>query len=171
MGCLKNSHFLLYILSFLVCGCAGPSYKVLHQGRLAVELQVSPDRVLLECEYQYDNDMKNLYGFMMHILDDENTVLSISQFNFLDKESCYKRISKIGEILKTGKQIYIGGMGDLTEPRIQQERQYVFPGKGTFFYNNRVLQFMVIANEHGLCFDAFSGAEKPCPRDPFPIKK
>ena len=62
-------------------------------------------------------------------------------------------------------------MGDLTEPRIQQERQYVFPGKGTFFYNNRVLQFMVIANEHGLCFDAFLGAEKPCPRHPFPIKK
>lgn len=149
------------------------SYRVGKQGNNSVELNVTPDRVLLECEWIYDADIpdpEDAYGFMIHVLDDENTVLSVTQNNLLDKESCYDRINFISSILKRGKIIYIGGMGDLKDPRKTEKHEYTFPGIGTFRGNGRVLQFGVIANEKGQCFDAHRAGEKPCPRDPFSIK-
>lgn len=161
----------LLIILFL-SGCATSSFKLIQQHELAAELKVTPDRVLLECENQYKDDSGNGYGFMMHVLDDENTVLSIVQTNVIDKGSCFKRIEKIGKILKTGKAIYVGGMGNLNKPRIKENKTYTFPHLGTFHGNGRNAQFMVIANEKGLCYDAYSGDEDPCPREPiFSLKR
>jgi len=151
-------------------GCATSSFKVLRQSEYAVELKVTPDRVLMECEYQLDHDDKDAYGFLMYILDDENTAISVVQANVLDKGSCLRRIQMIGRILKKGKIIYVGGMGYLTDPKRKEERAYTFPLLGTFHGNGHVLQFMVIANEQGLCYDAYSGDEAPCPREPFSLK-
>ena len=106
----------------------------------------------------------------MHVLDDANTVLAVVQTNVLDKGSCFERLRQIGRILKTGKTIYIGGMGDISEPRVGEERIYAFPAHGTFRGNGRATQFAVIANERGLCYDAYSGDEKPCPRGVFSLE-
>jgi hypothetical protein len=106
---------------------------------------------------------------MIHVLDDNKTVLSILQGNRLDKESCFERIQKIGKILKGGRRIYIGGMGSIDEARKVDEFTYTFPKWGTFRGNGRVLQFGVIVNEHGACYSAYEREEKPCPRDEFPI--
>jgi len=46
-------------------------------------------------------------------LDEDKTVLIISQGNILGKEDCFRRINKIGKILKSGSKIFIGGMGNL----------------------------------------------------------
>ena len=165
----RGDLFCLIVIS--LCGCATSSFKILYQGKLAVELQATPDRVLLECEYQHDNDTKGLYGFLIHLLDEEKTVLTVAQNNTLTEVDCTRRIKKIGKILNTGRSVYIGGMGDLTEPRIKGTRSYIFPHIGTFYDNGRSLQFSVIANEKGLCYDAYSGDEAPCPREPFPIKE
>jgi hypothetical protein len=170
MAFLKRNRLIPFIFFFVTSGCATSSFKLLKQDQNAAELNITPDRVLVECEYQYDNDDKDAYGFLMRILDDENTVVTIAQMNILDKESCFKRIRKITEILKTGKMIYVGGMGDLTEPRTMGEKQYNFPQIGTFRDNGHTLQFMVIANEQGFCYDAYSGDKKPCPQEPFSIK-
>lgn len=168
MSALKINSFIL--LSFLLfSGCASSTYQVLNQIENATELSVSPDRVLLECEWLYDADIKGLYGFMIHVLDNENTVLTVVQGNTLGKSDCDRRIKKISSILKKGSHIYIAGTGDLTEPRIEGHT-YIFPRKGTFKGNSRVLGFVAIANEFGTCYDAYSGDEKPCPRDPFPLK-
>lgn len=150
-------------------GCATSTYRVLNSGEYGTELNVSPNRVLLECERLLDADEPGLSGFMMHVLDEEDTVLTLVQGNTLDNKTCDRRIKKMSEILNNGKNIYIAGTGDLNKPR-KNGKSYVFPQKGTFNKNGRVLGFAAIANEHGACYDAYSGEEKPCPRDPFPLK-
>jgi len=85
----------------------------------------------------------------------------------LDKEDCFEGITEIKKILKNGKTISIGGMGDLNELRQSEKTTYLFPGLGTFHGNGRALQFMMIWNEHSQCFDSQFGKGKPCPRNDF----
>ncbi|MEK6705861.1 MAG: hypothetical protein AABZ06_08730 [Bdellovibrionota bacterium] len=170
---LKISNSIHILLFFLLSGCATSSFMVLMQEENAAEFKVTPDRVVLECEHQHDSDSKDpndAYGFLMRILDGENTVLTVAQTNVLDKESCSRRIHKIGKILKTGKMVYIGGIGYLNKPKIKGEQKYTFHNIGTFYDNGQSLQFVVIANERGFCYDAYSGDESPCPREPFLLK-
>lgn len=167
----SKKYNLIYVsLFFLMSGCTTSTYRLIKQDKNAAELKVTPDRVLMECEFQPDHDTKDAYGFLMYILDEENTVISVVQPNVLDKKSCLRRIQKIGKILKTGKLIYVGGMGDLTKPKSKEDNKYTFPHIGTFNGNGKNLHFIVIANEKGLCYDAYSGDEEPCPREPFSLK-
>ncbi len=171
MQILKRSSSFYFLTFFILIGCATSSYRILDQDDQSAELSVSPDRVLLECEWLYDADIKGLYGFMIHVLDEENTVLTVNQGNTLGKKDCDRRIKIISKILKEGKNIYIAGIGNINEPRVKGKRSYFFPRKGIFFDNERTLQFVAIANEYGSCYDAYSGEEKPCPREPFPTQK
>ncbi len=166
----KRNSLICTILTCLVSGCATSSFKLIKQDENAAEFKITPDRVIMECEYQPEHDTKDAYGFLMHILDDENTVIAVAQGNVLDKGSCFRRIQKIGKILKTGKMIYVGGMGYLNKPKRKENEIYAFPNLGEFYGNGHTLQFMVIANEQGLCYDAYSGDEDPCPREPFTLK-
>ncbi len=168
MTFLRNS--MILSLFIFLSGCVTSSFKVLRQRELAAEIKVTPDRVIVECEFQYKDEDGDGYGFLMHVLDDEKTVLSVVQTNVLDKGSCMRRLQKIGKILNTGKAIYIGGMGNVIKPRMEEERTYIFPNFGTFHRNGRSMQFAVVANEKGLCYDAYSGDEEPCPREPFSLK-
>ncbi len=141
----------------------------MNQDGLKTELEVTPDRVHLICEHASEN-REIPYGFIISVLDDESTVLSVAQMNTLSKKDCSERLEKIGRILKDGKRIYIAGIGNINEPREAEEWRYTFPKFGTFNTNGRVLQFFAIANEHGACFDAYHGDRKPCPhREEFPI--
>jgi hypothetical protein len=171
MTALKRSCSFYFLIFSIFVGCATSSYRILKQDDHSVELNVSPDRILLECEWLYDADIKGLYGFMIHVLDEENTVLTVSQGNTLDKGSCDRRIKIISKILREGKNIYIAGIGNLNEPRKKGKRAYSLPKKGIFHSNERTLKFVAISNEYGSCYDAYSGDEKPCPREPFPIQK
>lgn len=172
MKSLKRNSWRCFLTFFFLAGCATSSYyRIFNQDDQSTELNVSPDRILLECERLHDADTEGLYGFMIRVLDEENTVLTISQGNTVDKGSCDRRIRKISKILREGKNIYIAGIGTLDVPRIKGKSSYTFPKKGTFNSNERALKFMAIANEHGSCYDAYSGDEKPCPREPFPTKK
>lgn len=169
MSFLRRSSLFL-LLALFVSGCATSRYRVLSHHNSEVELSVTPDRVLLECEDLYDADTKGLSGFMMHVLDDKESVLTLVQGNTLDKSTCEKRIKAIGRILREGKDIYIAGTGDLARAGSGKPRDYSFPGKGTFNKTGSTLGFVAISNENGLCFDAYGGlAEKPCPPEPFPF--
>ncbi|MFN8789826.1 MAG: hypothetical protein ACK5Y2_00040 [Bdellovibrionales bacterium] len=167
-GLKSSSSFCLAILVSVI-GCTTSTYRVLNSGEFGTEIRVSPDRVLLECERLYDADEPGLSGFMIRVLDEENTLLTLVQGNTLDNKTCDHRIKKVNQILAEGKSIYIAGTGDLSRLR-QTGKTYAIPRKGTFASNGRVLGFAAIANEFGSCFDAYSGDEKPCPRDPFPLK-
>lgn len=168
----KINSFSLLIAGFLV-GCASSSYKVDSQTEGRTQLLVTSDRVILECDYltDYTGDIKNAHLFLMHVLDESKTVLTVSQGNILGKEDCFRRISKISKILKSGNKIFIGGMGNLDKPRETQQRRYSFPGLGQFPENGRALQFMTVWNDKGMCYSAYSGDQKPCPSDEFPIVK
>lgn len=158
------------VLTLLLSGCATSSYRILFQDDSAAELSVTPDRVLLECEDLYDADIKGLYGFMIHILNDKGEVLTVVQGNTLDKDSCEHRLKGIEKILREGKKIYIAGRGDLKKVDSSSHEEYAFPKKGKFRSWGRTLGFVAIANESGLCYDAYSGfEEKPCPPEPFPF--
>ncbi len=170
MAFLNRNNIVPYVLFFLVCGCATSSFELLNQHGNAVELKVTPDRVLLECEPQPGHEIEEAHGFLMYILDDQNTVITLARPNVLDKKECFDGLRKIGKILKTGKIIYTGGIGDLTKPKAKNDRKHIFPSLGVFPSNGKSLKFMVIANEHGLCFDAHDGDKGPCPREPFSLK-
>lgn len=158
------------MLAALLSGCASSAYKITNRDGRRVELLVSPDRIVLECEYVSEN-REIPYGFMIHILDDANTVIDTNQMNTLSKEACADRLTKIGRILKTGKQIYVAGIGDIEDPRQTEKWTFHFPGHGTFHSNGRSLQFFNIANEYGLCYGAYSADTKPCPDgENFPIR-
>ena len=168
MNLRKSKILFLFFLLFLSYACSVSTFHVAKQDKNRTELNVTPDRILLECaKLSQENDY---FMFLIYILDEQNTVISTAQGNNLDKESCYERIEEIGKILEKGKEIYIAGMGDLNEPRKKEPYSYTFPKKGTYNSNGRTLQFMAIANEKGQCYSAYHGSDKPCPRDPFPIK-
>jgi hypothetical protein len=170
MSVLKESSSVLFLTFFFVCGCTTSSFKTIKQGDLAVELKVTPDRILLECEPQPGHEIEGAHGFFIHILDDTKTVITVAQFNILDKDECYSGLREIAKILRTGKLIYLGGMGDLKASREGDGRKYTFSRLGTFYSNGKTLKFIVIANEQGLCFDAQDGDKGQCPREPFSLK-
>ncbi|MDZ4678329.1 MAG: hypothetical protein SGI74_12565 [Oligoflexia bacterium] len=149
-------------------GCTTPPYRITKQQGRKVEFNVAPERILMECEEIKTHEV--LYGFMIHVLDEENTVLTMSQGNRLGKKTCFDGIKKIERILKRGKHIYIGAIGDFEVPRVKEEYKYTYPKLGTFHGNGRAFGFMAIANEHGDCYDAYYGDKMPCPQSEFPIK-
>jgi hypothetical protein len=170
MRCSNLNNILLF-MSLCLVGCATSSYRVSSREGRKVELDVTPDRVVLECELASENK-EVPYGFMIHILDEEKTVLNVTQTNNLSKEDCFRRIEKISHILRTGKRIYIAGIGDIDDPKKVEKWTYTFPHLGTFSGNGRMLQFFAIANENGSCYDAYYGDRKPCPRGgEFPITR
>jgi hypothetical protein len=160
----------LLTIPMIFTGCTTSSFKVLNQEKSSIELLVTPDRVILECERIETDDRGIVAGFMMHVADEEKTSFTLVQTNTLDKESCDRRIEKIGRILKNGTQIYLVGIGDFREPRKTGLRKHVFPRFGALEDNGRSLQFIAIKNERDQCFGAFSAEERPCPPEPFPTK-
>jgi hypothetical protein len=120
---------------------------------MKAELSVTPDRVMLECEFASEEEQS--YMFLINVLDEEKTVLTVMQGDNSDKEYCDLRFKKVSKVLNTGKSIYIGGMG--------------VPKHGVYHGNGRVLQLMVIANENGACYGAYIHDGQPCPGD-FPVR-
>ncbi len=169
MRICKNSLYVFFVL-LISASCATSTYRIKNFTKHRVELLVTPDRITLECEAITDGDWPGMYGFMIHILDEEKTVTTVAQTNTLDKEGCFDRFNRITKILKYGHQITIGGMGSLIEPRIPGKWRYHFPKWGTYATNGRSLQFMVISNESGECYGAYDGTTPPCSTGEFPIK-
>jgi len=170
MASSKINSFHLILFMGALTGCATSSFKMLNQKKMAMEFLVTPDRVILECEKVETDDRGVVYGFMIHVLDEEKTSFTLTQTNALDKESCDFRIKHIGRILNRGSQIYIAGVGDFRESRKTGLRKYHFPS-GSFDDNGRSLQLIAVKNDRNQCFGAFTGEELPCPPEPFPLKK
>lgn len=128
MASLKVSSLLF--LNFVLMGCVSSSYKIDSQAEGRTQLLVTPNRVNLECYRltDYAGDIKEAHLFSINVLDESKTVLTVSQGNILGKEDCFRRINKIGKILKSGNKIFIGGMGDLDKSNEVPERRYSFPG-------------------------------------------
>jgi hypothetical protein len=171
----RNRTLAAFFAMALLPACTTSSYRVIDQDRYRTELLISPDRILLECEDIKDHanagDPEGNFGFMVHVLDEEDTVLSLIQEPVTTRKHCFKRQDYIAKILRDGKRIYIGGHGTLEEPRTREDRGYSGFGKrGTFYRNGRGLQLSVIQNEHGQCYSATNEMDPPCMPPEFPIK-
>ena len=169
---LNLNRIIFCIAIILQIGCVSSSfYKITFKDDDQVELSVSPDRIVLECEKQLE-DSDEIYGFMIHVLDDQNTVLNVYQSNNVGMEGCFDRYHKIGKIIQQGKQIHLAGMGDIDKPRKKGEYSHTFPGHGTFHTNERGLHFFNVMNEYGACYDAYYAQKPPCPHSgPFSVHK
>lgn len=148
---------------FIFSGCSTSSFKTKKETDFLTELLVTSDRIILQCEELDEDPDVGAYGFMVHILDEKETVTTSALSIRPDKENCERFIQKIDRILKNGKQIYIGSRMKLSsQPRKNNETnfRYTFPDHGTFFSNGRSLEFVVIANEKGQCYAPTYGKDE-----------
>lgn len=172
MSGLRNRDLGWWFALFCCFGCSTSSYQVLNHNRGVAELRVTPDRVLLECEDIYDHSEpspEGNFGFMIHILDDRNDVLTVTQTNVIGRSDCEERLREIGKILKGGRYVHIGVYGDVDQPREIGKYRYRFLERGEFPSNGQAFQFGVIWNADGRCFDAQMGDRPPCPDGGFPM--
>jgi hypothetical protein len=164
------------VLLFTLSSCSTSSFKVLSKSEFLAEFQVTPDRVILECEDIFDHsdagNPEGNFGFMVHVLDEEDTVLTLIREPVTTRTECFKKRDYIQRILKNGKKIFIGGHGGINEPRTRGSRSHSsFEKSGTFYDNGRVMQLLVIRNEKDQCFSLDYGMSPPCEIPEFPIKR
>lgn len=171
MRSLKVINLSIIVFTIFFVGCATSSYKIINQKNMATEIEATPDRIIMECERVETDDRGVVAGFMIHVINDKNKSITIVQTNALDIESCETRFKKIDKIIKNGKKIYLAGIGDVEEPHPIQLYEHNFPHHGIIQDSGGSLQFIAIQNELKQCFGAFSAEEKPCPPEPFPLKK
>lgn len=153
----------MFFLLISQLGCASSIYRTTSKPKEKNIITVTADRLSLHCE-DLQSDEAEYYGFSIYILDDEKTVVSVIQTNPLDKESCEERLSKIGKIIKNGKQMNIFGYGSLQDSRIPSKDMVQIGGR-SFPSNGRVLQFIYITNEKGECFNGYQTPGKPCAQE------
>lgn len=154
-------------------GCATSSFKIKKETNSLTELLVTPDRIILQCEELNEDPDVGAYGFMVHVLDEKQTVTTSALSIRPDKENCERFIQKIDRILKNGRQIYIWNRTKLSSQKRRNDEpnfRYTFPGHGIFFSNGRSLEFVTIANEKGQCYSPTYGKDELCPPFPFPIE-
>ncbi len=154
---------LVFAALLLTSSCANSRYRIVTNERNKREIEVSSDRILLECE-DVEAEGLEAYGFFIHVLDDANTVLSVWQTNKIDKESCLANLKRVASILKKDSTVRIFGIGDLREPRKKNGRIYNFKGRGEFPGNDLSYSLVYIKNSKGGCFDVYAQTEKLCPQ-------
>lgn len=168
----KNRYLTMFSLILLLQGCATSvlltsRYFAGKPGALGTDIKVSPDRVITECEFiaDYEGDRKDPYGFMIHILDLQKTVLTVSNGVVLEKEDCLERQIAADKIIQNARIVTVRGRGDAEAPIVKEEFAHTFKKHGTYFGNGRSLNYLAIWNDKGQCYDAFYGPDKPCPRE------
>lgn len=174
---LKTSKLSFFALFLVACTTAPtqqsdtksqppqPDYQLVRNSNGSAQFIVAPERVVLQCEFLFKEHRVAFYGFMIHILDEENTVVTVAQGNKLGKKDCFNYLNKITKLLSRGRSIYINAYGSMGEPKVVEKWAYTFPKLGTFHGNGRTAQFGSILNEHGDCFDSSNGDKKPCPSE------
>lgn len=163
----KVSNYFFVAMLIAITGCVSGGYRANKSNPSGTDIIVDPGRVIVQCEFidNYSGDYKDPYGFMIHILDQENTVLTVSNGTVLEKRACFERLDAANRIIQKGRVIYVRGRGDAESLRKKQGPHYYFPKYGSFQYNGRSLNYLAIWNDKGQCYDAFYGAKKPCPRN------
>lgn len=172
MKVLKKIKFILFSGFYLVTACSTSSYKVIRQSAYMTEFSASADRVLVKCEFidNFSGEAKDKdpHAFVMHVLDEEKTVLTLIIEPVLSKNECEMHLSETAKILKGGGEMHIIGQYNLESPREISKEKYSFSNLGTYPSNSRVLRYRTIWNDHGQCYNVNSGKQKPCPRNEFP---
>lgn len=160
----KNKYSIVFLFSFFLNGCATSKYEVSKPNAMGTDIKVTPDRIITECEFiaDYDGDRKNPFGFMIHLLDLENSVLTVSNGIVLEKEDCLERQSITDKIIKNAKLLTVRGRGDAEAPIVKSEFKFLFKKHGAYFGNSRSLNFLAIWNDKQDCHSIFNENDDPC---------
>ena len=153
-------------ISLCLTSCATSHYLAKKPNSLGTDITVTPDRVIAECEFitDYEGDYVDPYGFMIHILDNEKTVLTVSNGTVLEKKDCFDRLKASERIIEKGHLVVVRGRGDANGPHKSDSYSYYFPRHGKFPGNGKALNFLAIWNDKGQCYDAFNPPERACPK-------
>ena len=122
----KRNKFCLLLLAPCFLGCTTSPFRISKVQDNAVEILTSPDRILVECEHLDRDDGEIADGFMLHLLSDENSVITVSEGSSIDPESCANRIKYIGQLLANDQKIYVAGFGNLRNTREDMSRSFTF---------------------------------------------
>lgn len=160
----KNKYSIVFLFFLILSSCATSRYSAGKPNALGTDIKVTPDRIITECEFiaDYDGDRKSPYGFMIHLLDLENGVLTVSNGIVLEKEDCLERQTIADKIIKNAQVVTVRGRGDAEAPIIKDEFKYIFKKHGTYFGNGRSLNFLAIWNDKRDCHSIFNGKDDPC---------
>ncbi|MFN7453171.1 MAG: hypothetical protein ACK5RO_00785 [Pseudobdellovibrionaceae bacterium] len=172
---MKNLNLCKIVVLFLwACsGCTTSSFKIKKETDSTTVLMVNSDRILLQCEELDEDPDIGAYGFMIHMLDEENTVTTSALNIRPDKKNCEKIMQAVDRIIKKHRLVYVGSRFNLSkQPRIQEEVRlsYTFPNHGTFVSNGRALDFVYISNAKGMCYAPNLDPGEACPPYPFSIE-
>lgn len=140
-------------------GCQTSKYKAGNVLALGTDIVVTRDRIILECEFvnDYDGiDYKEPHGFMIYILDNEKTVLTVSSSTLLNKKDCFDWLQKADKIINNGRSILIRTRGDAYAPVNMDQLKYKFTHHGTYNGNGRSLNFLGIRNNLGQCLNVLA---------------
>ncbi len=161
----RNKHSIIFVFYLFLQGCTTSSfYNVGKPNASGTEIKVSPDRIITECEFitDYDGDQKSPYGFMIHILDLQNTVITVSNGVVLEKEYCFERQVAVDKIIKNAQSVIVSGRGNAEAPIVKGEFKHTFKRHGTYYGNGRSLNFLAIWNNREDCYSGFNGEDDPC---------
>jgi hypothetical protein len=160
-----NKYLSKYLFVLLLQGCATSHYHAGKPTALGTDIVITPDRVITQCEFidNYTGDYSDPYGFMIHILDNENTVLTASSGTVLEKKDCLRWQTAADNIIRNGKTVTVRGRGNAEDPISMEKFKHTFEKHGTFFGNGRSLNYLAIWNDKGQCFDVFN-RDNPCPK-------
>ena len=161
----KNKLLLTIVFLFSLSGCVSARYHAGKEKPLGTDIEVSPDRVIVECEFitDYDGDYSDPYGFLIHVLDLQNTVLTLSSGTVLEKEYCFEILKISEKIIKNAQLVTLRGRGDAHSPiEMDYTFKHIFKNHGTYFGNGRNLNFLAIWNDKGQCYDAFHRGDEEC---------
>ena len=160
-----NNMLLTIVVLFSLSGCVSSRYHAGQEKPLGTDIEVSPDRIIVECEFidNYDGDYSDPYGFLIHILDLQNTVLTLSSATVLEKKYCFEILKISEKIIKNAQIVTLRGRGDAHSPIEMENRfKYTFKKHGTYYGNGRSLNFLAIWNDKGQCYDAFHRTDEEC---------
>ena len=162
-----NNYIILFLGALLLQSCATSYYHAGKPNALGTDIKISPDRVITECEFidHYDGDYSDPYGFMIHILDSEKSVLTVSNGTVLEKKDCLERQTAADKIIRNAQLVVVRGRGDAEAAIVIEPFKYTFRRHGIYPGNGRSLNFLAIWNDKKQCYDAFYGKAKPCPHE------
>ncbi|OYZ11946.1 MAG: hypothetical protein B7Y39_19115 [Bdellovibrio sp. 28-41-41] len=99
---------------------------------------------------------------MIHILDLQNTVLTVSNGVVLEKVDCLERQAAADKIIKKAELVTVKGRGNAEAPVVNGEFKHNFKKHGTYLGNGRSLNFLAIWNNRKECYSAFAGEDDHC---------
>jgi len=158
----------LVIALMLVAGCQTSSYKLLHDNSRRAGIEATGDRIIIICEPNPDPDdpstADDRYGFMVFAVDDKKELVSIVQFNFVDKRTCHDRMAAFERMKKRSKKFYVGGYTPGFHKRMPEKiRKTYVPGFGWVPDSPYSISFSILKSQDNECITKVFGDGKPCP--------